>query len=55
MKYASCGDSSFTKKYDYCAADAQCTRLVKKLALWRRITDSRDGTVCSNYVASCPC
>lgn len=55
MKYVPCGDSGFLKYYNYCASDAECYRIVKSDAGWRRVTDSRDGTVCRRYVVSCPC
>lgn len=55
MKYEPCGSSSFLKKTTYCAYDASCYRLVKDNALWARVTDTRDGTVCSKYVSACPC
>lgn len=55
MKYVPCGDSGFYKKTTYCAYDATCYRLVKDNALWRRTTDSRDGTFCSKVVSACPC
>lgn len=55
MKYTSCDNTAFFKTSTYCAYDATCYRLVKDNALWKRFTDSRDGTVCQRYVSACPC
>lgn len=55
MQYVPCGDAAFRKSKDYCCYDYDCFRIFKRDALCREVYDGRDGTVCSEFVAECPC
>jgi hypothetical protein len=55
MKYVPCADPGFYRTTYYCCYDADCFRIMKSNALCKKVTDSRDGSVCSDYVSGCPC
>lgn len=56
MKYQICGDTTFLKTTVYCKFDQYCADHYRSASsLYRKTTDSRDGTVCSDRRSSCYC
>lgn len=56
MKYQICGDVGFLKVTNYCRFDQYCADSFRSASsLYKKVTDSRDGTVCSNKRSSCYC
>lgn len=56
MKYQICGDTAYLKSINYCKFSEYCADHYRSASsLYKKITDARDGTVCSDRRTSCYC